>query len=267
MSTNTEHIAKGQTELSAATSTNINRVQAALASEPDPETEGDFNDVVDEHYGADEENEFAAREGIKATIGGRTVIDMTAEDDLSAFNPDNFIAKAATIAAGMPAKKVDYIALRKPQATEYVRVTSDKKYRMSPVYLMDVKKGGKTVQYLIHGKCVGDVLSLVGGRVVKDYSISLAINNAGDPFLWYVREGAEDPWSESAVALQKRAISEWLRIQGNGNYYVGISPQDKLADPKWPTESFPQLLKLAFGNRVIDSTYHPAVKAILGVNS
>jgi hypothetical protein len=267
MSNNTD-TQEGQTELSAATTTNVNRVKAALASEPDSEAEGDFNDVVEEHYGADEENEFATPEGIKASIGGQTVIDTTTtEDDLSAFDPNNFIATAQTIVANMPAKKVDYIALRKPAPTEYVRVTSDKKYRMSPVYLMDVKKGGKTVQYLVHGKCVGDVLSLVGSRVVKDYSISLVINNTGDPFLWFVREGAEDPWSESSVVLQKRAINEWLRIQGNGNFYVGISPQDKLADPKWPTESFPQLLKLAFGNRIIDSTNHPAVKAILGVNS
>ena len=67
--------------------------------------------------------------------------------------------------------------------------------------------------------------------------------------------------------LQKRAIDEWLRIESDGNYYVGISPEDKLDDPKWPTESFPQLLKLAFGNRDHRFDYHPAVKAILGVNS
>jgi hypothetical protein len=81
------------------------------------------------------------------------------------------------------------------------------------------------------------------------------------------REGAEDEWSESAVILQAQAVDEWLRIEGAGSHYVGIRPQNKLNDPKWPTESFPQLLKLAFGSRIISSVDHPAVKFILGITA
>ena len=63
------------------------------------------------------------------------------------------------------------------------------------------------------------------------------------------------------------AVDGWLRVESAGTHYVGIRPKDKLNDPKWPTESFPQLLKLAFGNRIIGSIDHPAVKSILGITS
>jgi hypothetical protein len=49
-----------------------------------------------------------------------------------------------------------------------------------------------------------------------------------------------------------------------GEYYVQ-EPQSKLPDPKWPTEPFTKLLKLAFGKRVIDSVDHPAVNQVLGI--
>jgi hypothetical protein len=244
-----------------AAETKINSlIKSALSRVPaDPDVEADFDEVI--------ENEFAAPKGIRATIGGQVAIDTTSKEDLSAFDPANFIATGEAIVASMPAKKVDYISLRKPSPTEYVRVTADKAYRMSPVYLLGLKKEMKTVQYLIMGKCVGEVLSAVGNKVVKSYSIVLAINNSGNPFLWYTREGAEDEWSESAVILQAQAVDDWLRVESAGSHYVGIRPKDRLNDPKWPTESFPQLLKLAFGNRIIGSIDHPAVKSILGITS
>jgi hypothetical protein len=210
---------------------------------------------------------FTVPEGIKASVGGQVVIDTTNPEDLNAFDPANYIASGAAIVASMPAKEVDYISLPKPAPTEYVRVTADTAYRMSPVYLLGIKKEMKTVQYLIMGKCVGEVLSTVGSKVVKSYSIVLAINNSGNPFLWYTREGADDEWSESAVVLRAQAVDDWLCVESAGTHYVGIRPKDKLNDPKWPTESFPQLLKLAFGNRIIGSVDHPAVRAILGVTS
>jgi hypothetical protein len=245
-----------------AAETNINTlIKSALARvpSPDPDVEADFDEAL--------ENEFTALEDIRATVRGQVTIDTTSKEDLSAFDPANFIATGAAIVAYMPAKKVDYISLRKPSASEYVRVTHDKAYRMSPVYLLSVKKEIKTIQYLITGRSIGEVLSAVGNKLVKAYSIVLAINSEGNPFLWYVREGAEDEWSESAVILQSQAIDEWLRIEGAGSHYIGIRPQSKLNDPKWPTESFPQLLKLAFGSRIISSVDHPAIRAILGITA
>jgi hypothetical protein len=47
MNPNKEHIEEGQTELSAETTTNINRVKAALTTEPvDPETAAAFEQAV-----------------------------------------------------------------------------------------------------------------------------------------------------------------------------------------------------------------------------
>jgi hypothetical protein len=257
-SANTEE----QPKLAAETTTKslTDRVNAALAeASADPDAESDFDGIV--------ENEYAVPAGIKASIGGQVIIDTTVKEDLSAFDPSNFIASAQAIVANLAPKKVDFISLRKPSPTEYVRVTSDKAYRMSPVYLLGLKKEMKTVQYLIHGKCVGEVLSAVGSKVVKSFSIALAINNSGNPFLWYTRTGADDEWSESAVILQAQAVNEWIRVESAGTHYVGIRPQDRLDEPKWPVEPFPQLLKLAFGSRIITSIGHSAVKSILGITS
>ena len=274
MSTNTEHIAEGQTELSAATTSNLNlnRVKAALASESiDPETEGDFNDVVEEHYGVDEENEFVAPSGAKASIGGKIVIGSDDDDDdLCAFDPENFIAKATTIVANMPVREPDTIRVRKPTPTEYVRTTKDKNYRMPEVWLLDWKKGMQTVQYLIRGDCKDEVLMAVGSKIVHCYTVALAINNQGDYFLWAVRQPGDidNAWLDSALTLQSTAMDEWLRVESGTSEYKGIRPQGKLPEPRWPNTPLRNLLKLAFGkSRIINGVDHPAVKAVLGIVS
>ena len=275
-SSNTEHIEEGESTLTSKTETNlksadiVNRLQAALAATPeegtDPELDADFDDAVEDE--TDEKNEFAAS-GAHASIGGKTIIASDDDDDLNAFDPSNFAVATEQIAAAMPPRKLDYVALRKPSSKEYVRVCPDKEYRMSPVYLLTWKKADREVQYVILGKCLTDVLT-VAGDVVKPYTIATAISDTGSVFLWPVREAGDDEsnsWLESAQAVQASAKDGWVRIVSNrsSGEYLTKSPQGKLPEPKWPTESFPKLLKLAFGKRIIDSVDHPAVQAVLGI--
>jgi hypothetical protein len=211
-SSNTEHIEEGESTLTSKTETNlksadiVNRLQAALAATPqestDPELHADFDDAVEDE--TDDKNEFVAPSGTRASIGGKTIIASDDDDDLSAFDPSNFVVATEQIAAAMPPRKLDYVALRKPSSKEYVRVCPSKEYRMSPVYLLTWKKADREVQYVILGKCLTDVLT-VAGDVVKPYTIATAISDTGSVFLWPVREAGDDEsnsWLESAQAVQ-----------------------------------------------------------------
>jgi hypothetical protein len=254
--------------------TQVNQVLERLQvnqSELAAELSADFDDAVEQAYGnGEEENEFAAPLSAHVSVGAKTGSGPGDGDDLSAFDPANFVvARAEQIVAAMPARKVTRMALRRPSNKEYVRVHPDEEFRMSPVYLLTWKKEDREMQYIILGKCVPEVIGRAG-ETVKPFTIVTAVSNSGSPFLWPVRVLGDDEsngWLESAQQAQLAAKEGWVRVMSDrsaGEYYVQ-EPQSKLPDPKWPTEPFTKLLKLAFGKRVIDSVDHPAVNQVLGI--
>ena len=179
----------------------LERLQVNQSEFADPELSADFDDAVEQAYGnGEEENEFATPPSARVSVGAKTS-SGSGDDDLSAFNPANFVvARAEQIVAAMPARKVTRMALRKPSNKEYVRVHPGEEYRMSPVYLLTWKKEDREMQYLILGKCVPEVIGRAG-ETVKPFTIVTAVSNSGSPFLWPVRVLGDDKsngWLESA---------------------------------------------------------------------
>jgi hypothetical protein len=60
------------------------------------------------------------------------------------------------------------------------------------------------------------------------------------------------------------AMTTWVRVIPSGKSYVTFVAQGNLGEPKWPEESFPKLLKIAFKDRFVDSADHPLLRQLRG---
>jgi hypothetical protein len=203
-------------------------------------------------------------------LGEQVVMGSNPEEDLSPFDPANFIAPLDKVLAETPVKPVRYISLRKPAKEEFVRASSDPAYRMSPVYILTWNKGDKRLNYLISGTVVPQILSL-HPELVKQYTIITDVPYSsgvqGNPFLWLVRvigDDEDNSWLRSMKSAMDEAKKWWIRVITVGNEYQTQEPVGELPEPRWPNEPFPKLLKLCFGNRVITSKDDPVMRAIRG---
>ena len=96
------------------------------------------------------------------------------------------------------------------------------------------------------------------------------ISRQGVLFLWPVRlpgpDGKQDPWNRSALEAAEIAKNGWIRIAANmhlGAYEVSTTTAT-WSEPAWPSESFQELLTVAFKDRFIDSKDHPVLKRLRG---
>ena len=62
--------------------------------------------------------------------------------------------------------------------------------------------------------------------------------------------------------------SSWVRLAADmslGAYRI-YEAEGQLSAPVWPDKSLPELLKLGFKDRIIDSAEHPVVKRLRGLS-
>ena len=95
-----------------------------------------------------------------------------------------------------------------------------------------------------------------------------AINRQNQVFLWPIKlptDGRRNPWLETAMDAAAEAERRWVRVvAGRGCYDVFSASCPDLADPEWPEESFNDLLRLAFKDRLVDRPDHPVVQRLAG---
>jgi hypothetical protein len=267
---NTEHASEEATPLITRKPTPTENVDDLLLRAREIPTEelakAEENAFAD---GDENGNEFVAAPEVHAEIAEEPV-DGSKVEDLSAYDPANFIVSEADQGpAPIQVKQISYLSVRKPTPTEFVRVSTDPAYNLSPVKILKWKKEDKEVQYLIVGKCAREVEFAVP-RIVQSFSLSLAINDSGTCFIWPVRvlkDDEENSWLESQHNALVAAREGWVNVASNSKdrQYDVNRPRGDLGDPTWPTESMSKLLKLAFGKRIVDSKEHRAVQTALGV--
>ena len=97
-----------------------------------------------------------------------------------------------------------------------------------------------------------------------------AVTRRGDLFLWPIRlpdaDGRHDNWSRSALEAAQLAMSRWVRVASNRpeGIYETFEATGALPEPEWPTDSFEQIVQLAFKDHYIDSVDHPAIRRLRG---
>lgn len=102
----------------------------------------------------------------------------------------------------------------------------------------------------------------------RAYLIRQAINLEGDSILWPapLPHEKENQIDEAHRQAQFMARHSWIRLEWTGKTYAAREPVDPTVyrDPKWPEESFDELLALGLRENVITDTDHPLVRVMLG---
>jgi hypothetical protein len=152
------------------------------------------------------------------------------------------------------------VQVRRPDRQEWVRVRPGSEWRLD-VSALEFREDRDW--YL--------VLPVARGVLLSDLApvrLHTAINRQGDLFLWPIKlpaDGRRNPWLETAVDAACEAERRWVRlVAGKGCYVIYTASCPDLSDPDWPEESFNDLLRLAFRDRLVDRPDHPIVQRLAG---
>jgi len=100
--------------------------------------------------------------------------------------------------------------------------------------------------------------------------LTLATTQGGEVFLWLQKlpapNGRSNRWNDSMLAAAQHAETAWIRVDSNlhaGCYEITEAP-GITAEPKWPEQTFSEILSISFKDRCINSPNHPFLKRLRG---
>ena len=153
------------------------------------------------------------------------------------------------------------VPVRRPNSQTFVRVHPDPEYRLTTPVL-ELKDERET--YI-----VAQALWPQLAQELIPKQLVTSIDRSGNIFIWPIRmpgsDGKIDDWNRAAAEAANIAINTWIRLKANqslGSYDIYEAPAD-IPDPTWPEMSFPDLLRVAFKGRIIDTMTHPVVTRLV----
>ena len=162
-------------------------------------------------------------------------------------------------------KALRTVPVKKPSKEWWVRTHPDPAYRIQTA-VIELKEDRET--YLVAQDLWPDLAT--SEATFGPRAFFTAVNRQNVVFLWPVRlpgsDGKIDEWSRSAMEGAILASTTWVRVQANmslGAYDV-LETTASLPDPKWPVESFPELLRIAFKGRYIETLDHAVLQRLRG---
>ena len=178
------------------------------------------------------------------------------------FDPES-LKLGQNFGATLGVKKVlTRVPVRKPNKHEFVRVHADTSYQLETAMIEDKME---REYYLVAPTMWNDI-----GIDVDPTCLWFAVNRNGDVFLWPTklpaRDGRSMGWHESARDAARLAQDKWLRVASNmaAGMYDVFEANGNLPDPSWPEITFPEVLKLAFKDRMIQDHDHPFLAGLRG---
>ena len=179
-------------------------------------------------------------------------------DNEAAFAlPQNYVSAGA--------KKVHLrVTVKKPAKQMYVRVHPEPEYRRD-VFLIEY--GEDREMYLVPTAVSADVSGFA-----RPYRLYVYITRQNTLGLWPIRlvgaDGRSYDWWTTAHEAAAEAMKGWIRIEpdmaaGSNNIYVPQDPSVMLS-PEWPDLAMPEILRLAFKDRVIEGPDHIVLKKLRG---
>jgi len=196
-----------------------------------------------------------------ASLGERSGMGIDAVPD--PFNPAS-LRLSQDFASNAGVKKVlTTVPCRKPNRHEFVRVRRGEDWRLETGVFEDkVNRDVYLVAPPLWSELVGEVVPVC---------LFLAANRQSDVFLWPCKlpgaDGRSNTWNESALAAARVAEAKWVRVSANmaGGMYDVWEAAGELSEPTWPDLSYSQVLKLCFKDRFIQTTDHPVIRALRGL--
>jgi hypothetical protein len=160
-------------------------------------------------------------------------------------------------------KQLTTVPVRRPGKQDFIRVRPEPEYREN-FAMIDLKDEGEG--YLVRPEIMQE---LTGEIVLK--TVFTAINRQGVTFLWPVRLPAPDDrkseWPRSERMGAELAMTQWVRTRPNmslGAWEHTIA-KSVMAAPVWPEQSYQELVRIAFRDRMVTSIDHPVVKRLRGL--
>jgi len=155
------------------------------------------------------------------------------------------------------------VPVRKPNRQDFVRVHPDPAYRLTPTAIIEVKEDREV--YLVTPNMAQELPGEFAAA-----TLFTAINRQGVLHLWPVKlpgpDGKYNEWHRSGAEAAELAMKRWIRLTANmslGAYEVFEATGD-LPEPEWPDVPFPEILKIAFRDRIVDGADHPLVQRLRG---
>lgn len=168
----------------------------------------------------------------------------------------------AATAFGKPVNVV--VPVAKPPKSAFVRVRPGEEFT-TILNLLDAGKLGADGMY-----AVGPEVAPLIADQTRLTQLRLAVTSQSVPYLVPTPlagpDGRQNPWHLSLARAMEMAEIRWIRISANmlrGGYDV-FEAIGQLPAPQWPTESFEELLEIAFRGRLITSEDHPLIQQLLG---
>ena len=183
-------------------------------------------------------------------------------------SPDPFDLKALQLTqdfigtAGVK-KQLLTIPVRKPNPQDFIRVHPDEQYRAN---LLTIELKDDREVYLV----TPTLYAALQGETTCA-TIFTAINRQGVTFLWAVRippaDAKDNAWWQSSREGAELAMKGWVRVKANMSLgaYETTAAESLIPEPEWPQQSFQELLRIAFKDRLVDRLDHPLVKRLRGL--
>jgi hypothetical protein len=153
------------------------------------------------------------------------------------------------------------VPVRKPNKSEFVRVHPELHIDLLALELKEERE-----TYFLT-PALGAELS----EFVAPVRLRLAVTRQKVALLWPLRlpmnQGRANPWHDSAMEAAALAESNWMRVAADmslGGYVPSVALAD-LGEPQWPSEPWPEIIKIALKGRVIDDLDHAVVRQLLGL--
>jgi hypothetical protein len=158
------------------------------------------------------------------------------------------------------------VPVKRPGRNEFFRVHPSPEYVVDNYVLEHESEMDKTTYWVAPG--LWDALQ----DNLRKVRLFTCMDKRGNVFLWPAKLPAADgssaarSWYLSGLRAAEEAKKLWVKIVGNkavAAYDVVVARGD-LGDPVWPDRTFQELIKVAFGDKVINTMEHPVLREING---
>lgn len=184
------------------------------------------------------------------------------EQGYDEFSPESLRVLNTLDMGGLVRQELVLLPVRKPKKDEWFRVHPDYQQQGGILELDTQKK----MYWVSRG-----MQEQVGHDPCFNFRVCvLVVNRQGAPFIWPVKTNAEGCGTgqkhiQGPLEAMRLGKVRWIRmfwVHERSEYQIESS--DLHDEPKFPEKPFPELLRLAFKDSVIDAADHPAILDLKG---
>jgi hypothetical protein len=191
-------------------------------------------------------------------------LDSGVSDPTDPFNPEILRLNQDYLRQGMVKKSLTAVPVRRPDKLEFIRIHPDPAYRLD-VALLELP-GGRDETYFVHPSFYPEL----DQSLRSHYTLLLGTNRQKLPWIWKItlpkKEGQQPLWYTWAIYCAEFVMKKWARVAYNQHLgaYEPFEAEVQGEEPEWPELSFPEILRIGFRDRMVNSHSHPVMKQLRG---